>query len=376
MGSTSRDEGGSMEIERQEEVKGTDKIREEDKLEENAEDRGKTDKNGTDNRVVAEAEELENEKEGEEQKEGDDEEEEEVEKEVHVTEEVEDENENEGVEKESASYDVEMSTYEQMALETDLVVANILADIIAGATNATTNVTTETTSGKKDEAADTVPCHANPSHSTSKLHNLTEERDRTGSSANQLNKDKSELQAQVQMIANELRMAAAENNSLKKEKLVSEKMLESLLRERDSALSLIEQLRMEKNSLETTGVNTGKNVEESSRMVNSFKEQLKHTMNVSDIQSSRAAKAENEVKELKKKIVKLESNNIKLQELLKEMTLDYAEKGLEWAGKTLDDIFQPSKKTNSKQEQLRKVQKGAEGDAAEQNVEENVDDVI
>ena len=33
-----------------------------------------------------------------------------------------------------------------------------------------------------------------------------------------------------------------------------------------------------------------------------------------------------------------------MQKLLKEMTIDYTEKGLEWAGNTLDDIFQLSKK--------------------------------
>ena len=91
-----------------------------------------------------------------------------------------------------------------------------------------------------------------------------------------------------------------------------------MLRERDDALLLVEQLTKEKTSLETLYVDTHQTVEESSRLVSSLKEQLKHTVNVSDVQSSRAAEAENEVNSLKKKLINLESNNLKLRQLLKE----------------------------------------------------------
>ena len=151
----------------------------------------------------------------------------------------------------------------------------------------------------------------------------------------------------------ELKRTSAENNSLKKEMIEIENGITSLLKERDNALLLVEQLTKEKTSLETHNVNTHKIVEESSQLVSSLKEQLKHTLNVSNVQSSRATKAENEVKGLKTKLLNLESNNFKLQKLLKDKTIEYIEKGLEWARKTLDDIFQPSKETK-----LQKKKKG------------------
>ena len=138
-----------------------------------------------------------------------------------------------------------------------------------------------------------------------------------------------------------LERTLVENNSLKKERLQTEKRITSLLKERDDALLLVEQLTKEKASLETRYVDTHQTVEESSRLVSSLKEQLKHTVNVSDVQSSRDAKGENEVNGLKKQLINLESNNLRLQQLLKEMTIHYTEKGLKWAGNTLDDIFQP-----------------------------------
>ena len=67
---------------------------------------------------------------------------------------------------------------------------------------------------------------------------------------------------------------------------------------------------------------------------------------------------------------------MKLQQLLKEMTIDFVEKGLEWAGKTLDDIFHPTKTTDSKQKKLTMAQEKSEAAAADQKVEDDVVMVI
>ena len=92
-------------------------------------------------------------------------------------------------------------------------------------------------------------------------------------------------------MAIELERTTAENNGLKKEMLEIEKRITGLLRERGDFLLLVERLKEEKTSLETHNVNNHQTVEESSQLVNSLKEQLKHTVNVSDVQSSKAAEA-------------------------------------------------------------------------------------
>lgn len=45
------------------------------------------------------------------------------------------------------------------------------------------------------------------------------------------------------------------------------------------------------------------------------------------------------MKSLNKTLVDLESKNLQLQQLLRDITLEYTKKGLQWTGKTLDDIF-------------------------------------
>ena len=57
-------------------------------------------------------------------------------------------------------------------------------------------------------------------------------------------------------MAIELERTSAENNSLKKERLEIENRITSLIRERDNALLLVEQLTKEETSLETHNLNT------------------------------------------------------------------------------------------------------------------------
>ena len=113
--------------------------------------------------------------------------------------------------------------------------------------------------------------------------NLTKKHDRATSLANQLIKEKTELQEQIHRMTIDLERTSAENTSLKKERLQTKKGITSFLKERDDALLLVEQLTKEKASLETRYVDTYHIVEESSRLVSSLKEQLKHTINVSDV---------------------------------------------------------------------------------------------
>lgn len=64
--------------------------------------------------------------------------------------------------------------------------------------------------------------------------------------ANQLTKEKTELNAQIQRMAIELKRASVENNRLKKERLEMDDKITSLVKERYDALLLIEQLIWEK----------------------------------------------------------------------------------------------------------------------------------
>ena len=103
-----------------------------------------------------------------------------------------------------------------------------------------------------------MPCPRHPSQSTenSNLKNLTKECDSVTLLSNQLTKEKTELQAQIHRMAIELERTSTENNSLKKERLEIENRITRLLRERDDALLLVEQLTKKKTSHETHNVNT------------------------------------------------------------------------------------------------------------------------
>lgn len=278
----------------------------------------------------------------------------------------------------SVTFGVEMAGYEEMSLQTDLLVTNILADIIGSTSNTVNEEQSEAHSRSVPEAGDTMPCPKNQSQSAknSELKSLTGEHDMATSLVIQLINEKTKLHAHIQMMAIELERMSAEKNIMKKQSIETEIRITSLIVERDDALLFVEQLTKEKNSLERQNMESNQAVEESSRMVSSLKEQLKHTMSVSDVQSSRATNAENEVKGLKKKLINLESNNLKLQQLLKEMTIDYTEKRLKLAQKSLDDIFEPPRKINSQQKGSIMTEKSVEEAAANQNVERNVPEIM
>lgn len=100
-------------------------------------------------------------------------------------------------------------------------------------------------------------------------------------------------------------------------------------------------------------------------MVKSFEEHLKKTQHVPKAQSSRAAQAEYEVNNLKKNMVNLEKKSLQLQGMVKAMTIQYAEKGLEWDGKTLDEIFQPAKERNIEKQEGSKTEETMEEQPAQ-----------
>lgn len=111
-----------------------------------------------------------------------------------------------------------MIDYEHMALQIDLVVANILADIIGTANDAVCEVPSKIQSGSEAATTDNMPCPRYPSQSTenSEPKNLTEERNMESSLAKQLTKKKTKLRAQIHWMAIELEMTLVENKSLKR----------------------------------------------------------------------------------------------------------------------------------------------------------------